>query len=178
SEAPVVAAVPAPAPAPPVPAARPSAGPPPVVEPPPRASARFAWPVHGEILSEFGSKADGMHNDGINIAAPQGTEVFAAENGVVAYAGNELRGFGNLLLIRHADGWMTAYAHLDRMAVRRGDRVGRGQSIGTIGSTGSVSVPQLHFEVRKGSRAVDPKGLLDDRQVSRDVSPGVRPGPG
>jgi murein DD-endopeptidase MepM/ murein hydrolase activator NlpD len=171
---------PAPAPAPtPVVQPVPTPSPPAAEEAPPRSSGRFAWPAQGKILSEFGPKSGGLHNDGINIAAPQGTPVFSAENGVVAYAGNELRGFGNLLLIRHANGWMTAYAHLGGMQVARGDKVTRGQKIGTVGSTGSVGEPQLHFEVRKGSRAVDPREFLDGKKnVSRAVSQGDRPGPG
>jgi murein DD-endopeptidase MepM/ murein hydrolase activator NlpD len=80
----------------------------------------------------------------------------AAENGVVAYAGNELRGFGNLLLVKHAEGWTTAYAHADSLLVGRGDRVRKGQKIATVGASGNVSRPQLHFELRKDGRAVDP----------------------
>ncbi|WP_246148215.1 peptidoglycan DD-metalloendopeptidase family protein [Skermanella pratensis] len=169
-------AVPAPpAAAPPVAAARPPA----IETPEPRSSGRFQWPVRGTILSEFGPKPGGLHNDGLNISAPKGTTVVAAENGVVAYAGNELRGFGNLLLIRHADGWMSAYAHLDEMLVDRGATVKRGQKIGTVGSTGNVSSPQLHFELRKSNRAMDPRDhLAGERRVSRDASPDGRPGPG
>jgi len=147
--------------------------------PPPRGGARFLWPVKGKVLSMFGPKPDGMHNDGVNIAAPKGTPVVAADNGVVAYAGNELRGFGNLLLVRHADGWITAYAHLDRMEVDRGARVKRGQVIGRVGQSGTVTSPQLHFEVRKGSHAVDPREHLDgSQQVSEAASPAGRQDPG
>ena len=121
---------------------------------------RPSWPVSGTILSEFGPKSGGLHNDGINIAAAKGTAVRAADEGTVAYAGNELKGFGNLVLVRHADGWMTAYAHLDRMDVDRGAPVKRGQIIGTVGATGNVRAPQLHFELRRGSRAVDPRERL------------------
>ncbi|UEM18765.1 peptidoglycan DD-metalloendopeptidase family protein [Skermanella mucosa] len=160
---------------PPVAAARPPA----IETPEPRSSGRFQWPVRGTILSEFGPKPGGLHNDGLNISAPKGSAVVAAENGVVAYAGNELRGFGNLLLIRHADGWMSAYAHLDEMLVDRGATVKRGQKIGTVGSTGNVSSPQLHFELRKSNRAMDPRDHLSgERRVSRDASPDGRPGPG
>jgi murein DD-endopeptidase MepM/ murein hydrolase activator NlpD len=113
-------------------------------------------PVHGRLVSTYGPAAGGTHNDGINIAAPKGTPVLAADDGVVAYAGNELRGFGNLVLLKHADGWVTAYAHCDTITVRRGERVKRGQPIGTVGATGSVDEPQLHFEVRRGTRALDP----------------------
>jgi murein DD-endopeptidase MepM/ murein hydrolase activator NlpD len=129
-------------------------------EPAPRGSERFLWPVKGKVISSFGPKKGGFNNDGINIAAPEGATVVAADNGVVAYAGNELRGFGNLLLIRHADGWVTAYAHNEKLLVKRGERVKRGQAIAQIGSTGSVSAPQLHFEVRKGTDPVDPLKYL------------------
>jgi murein DD-endopeptidase MepM/ murein hydrolase activator NlpD len=131
-----------------------------IPQPPPRAGSKFLWPVRGRVILGYGPKRNGLHNDGINIKAPHGTPVRAAENGVVAYTGNELRGFGNLLLIKHAGGWVTAYAHTDRVLVRRGERVRRGQTIGRVGSTGSVGSPQLHFEVRKGTRAVDPTRLL------------------
>ena len=131
--------------------------------PPPRAGGSFLWPVKGEVLAEFGPLANkGQHNDGINIAAPKGTPVRAAENGTVAYVGNELKGFGNLLLIKHADGWITAYAHNDHLMVKRGDQVRRGQTIATVGSSGSVTTPQLHFEIRKGTEAVNPNEYLRD----------------
>jgi murein DD-endopeptidase MepM/ murein hydrolase activator NlpD len=132
-----------------------------LTSPPARAASRFLWPVRGRVISNFGPRAGGLHNDGINIAAPKGAPILAAENGVVAYAGQGLRGFGNLLLIKHAGGWTTAYAHAERLLVRRGDLVKRGQTIGTIGSTGGVGRPQLHFEVRRGARAIDPRGELD-----------------
>ncbi len=134
---------------------------PPPLDPPPRNASSFLWPVKGKLLSAFGAKPGGLYNDGINIAAPKNTEVRAAANGIVAYAGNELRGYGNLLLIRHRGGWITAYAHNDRLLVGRGDVVKRGQGIARVGNTGSVTAPQLHFEIRRGSRAVDPKTLLD-----------------
>ena len=136
-----------------------------IPRPPPRQGGKFLWPLQGQILSSYGPKSGGLHNDGVNIAAPRGTPIRAAENGVVAYRGNELRGFGNLLLIKHGDGWVTAYAHADEILVRRGERVERGQVIARVGSTGNVSQPQLHFEVRKGVRAVDPSRLLE-AQVS------------
>lgn len=128
--------------------------------PPPRAGGRFTWPVRGTILSAFGAKPGGLHNDGINIAAKAGSPVRAADNGVVAYSGNELRGFGNLLLVKHAGGWMTAYAHNAKLLVARGTRVTRGQVIANAGATGSVTRPQLHFEIRKGKAAVDPSRYL------------------
>ena len=136
---------------------RPPPHPPPLLaRPPPRISGKFAWPLRGRILVKFGPRGGGVHNDGINIAARAGTPVRAAEDGIVAYAGNELRGFGNLLLIRHAGNWMSAYAHSRVVLVRRGDRVKRGQTIARVGSTGNVTRPQLHFELRKGDEAVNP----------------------
>ncbi|HEX9461374.1 MAG TPA: peptidoglycan DD-metalloendopeptidase family protein [Alphaproteobacteria bacterium] len=123
-------------------------------------SGRFLWPVRGTIVSDFGGKPGGLQNDGINIAAPRGTAIRAAEGGMVVYAGNELRGFGNLLLVKHRDGWITAYAHAEELLVRRGDEVRRGQVIARVGATGSVGSPQLHFEVRKGSRPLNPHDYL------------------
>src|SRR5579859_4086325 len=120
--------------------------------PPPRSGRSFLWPVQGEVLSKYGPMSGGTQNDGINIKAPEGTPVLAADAGTVAYAGNELRGYGNLILIKHADGWMTAYAHNSRLLVTRGQKVQRGQVIARVGATGAVTEPQLHFEVRRGSR--------------------------
>ena len=121
-----------------------------------RSSSKFSWPVRGKILSGFGPKNGGLVNDGINIAAESGTLVRAAENGVVAYAGNEVRGMGNLIIMQHSDGWMTVYAHLSSMTVKRGDKINVGQPIGKIGQTGKVDKPQLHFEIRKGTKAYNP----------------------
>jgi murein DD-endopeptidase MepM/ murein hydrolase activator NlpD len=135
-------------------------------KPPARASSTFLWPVRGKIISRYGAKQGGRHNDGINIGVSRGTTVVAAENGVVAYAGNELRGFGNLLLIKHADGYMTAYAHNENLLVGRGAKVKRGQPIARVGSTGSVGSPQLHFEIRKGRKAVDPMRYLPRQSAS------------
>lgn len=140
-----------------IPPRKPSA---PVPPPPARTGKGFVWPVKGPLLSSFGVKDGGLRNDGINIKANRGTPVRAAENGVVAYAGNEIRGFGNLLLIKHADGYVTAYAHNEDLVVQRGQKVKRGQKIATVGSSGSVARPQLHFEVRKGRRPQDPKKYL------------------
>ncbi|MEX1108741.1 MAG: LysM peptidoglycan-binding domain-containing M23 family metallopeptidase [Dongiaceae bacterium] len=133
-----------------------------LIEPAARANSTFLWPVNGKVISEFGGAEDGLHNDGINIAAPRGTPVRAAENGVVVYAGNELRGFGNLLLVRHADGFVSAYAHNESLLVERGATVARGQTIARVGSSGSVTSPQLHFELRRGTEAVDPREYLSD----------------
>lgn len=125
-----------------------------------RSSSKFAWPVRGKILSNYGAKSNGLFNDGINIGATRGTAVKAAENGVVAYAGNEVKGMGNLIIIQHASGWMTVYAHMDSLAVRRGTRVSVGQKIGTVGASGKVDTPQLHFEIRKGTKAYNPSAYL------------------
>jgi murein DD-endopeptidase MepM/ murein hydrolase activator NlpD len=133
--------------------------------PPPGSRRGFIWPVKGEVIAEFGTTGKGQHNDGINIAVPRGTPVLAADDGVVAYAGNELRGFGNLLLIKHADGWMSAYAHNEVLLVKRGDLVKRGQRIAKVGDSGGVSRPQLHFELRQGTRAVDPAALLGAKVI-------------
>ncbi len=125
-----------------------------------RSSSKFSWPVRGKILSHYGAKSGGLFNDGINIGASRGTAVKAAENGVVAYAGNEVKGMGNLVIIQHSGGWMTVYAHMDSMSVRRGARVSVGQKIGTVGATGKVDQPQLHFEIRKGTKAYNPSSYL------------------
>lgn len=132
----------------------------PMKKPPPQTGKGFMWPVKGKVISGFGPKKQGRQNDGINIAVRRGTPVRAAQSGVVAYVGNELRGFGNLVLIQHADGWVSAYAHNDQLLVSRGDVVHRGQIIAEAGSTGSVDTPQLHFQLRKGKRAVDPRKHL------------------
>jgi murein DD-endopeptidase MepM/ murein hydrolase activator NlpD len=120
------------------------------------AAPSFRWPVRGRVITAFGAKTNGQQNDGINLAVPEGTAVRAAEDGVVAYAGNELKGYGNLILVRHANGFVTAYAHASEISVKRGDQVRRGQVIAKSGQTGSVTSPQLHFEIRKGSSPVDP----------------------
>jgi len=125
-----------------------------------RSSSKFSWPIRGKILSAYGAKNNGLFNDGINIAASLGAAVKAAENGVVAYAGNEVKGMGNLIIIQHSDGWMTVYAHLDSMSVKRGARVNVGTQIGRVGKTGKVDQPQLHFEIRKGTKAYNPTKYL------------------
>lgn len=122
--------------------------------------AGFIWPVRGKVISSYGPKAGHLHNDGINIAAPRGAAVMAAADGSVAYVGNALSSYGNLVLIRHDSGLVTAYAHLDRVHVARGAKVKRGQAIGSVGSTGTVATPQLHFEVRKGIESLDPARYL------------------
>jgi murein DD-endopeptidase MepM/ murein hydrolase activator NlpD len=120
----------------------------------------FRWPVRGRIIAGFGARANGTQNDGINLAVPEGTPIKAADDGVVAYAGNELKGYGNLVLIRHSDGYVSAYANASQLLVKRGERVRRGQVIARAGQTGNVTSPQLHFEIRKGSTPVDPRKYL------------------
>ena len=117
---------------------------------------KFSWPVRGTIVSKYGTIGKGRANDGINIKAARGATVKAADKGSVAYAGNELKGFGNLILIKHDDGWITAYAHNDKLLVKKGQRVTRGEKIATVGSTGGVNTPQLHFEIRSGKNPVNP----------------------
>lgn len=121
---------------------------------------RFAWPVEGRTISSFGPKSGGRHNDGINISAPAGTPVRAAEDGVVAYAGDEVEGYGNLVLLRHAEGWVSAYAHNAENLVSRGQTVLKGDVIASVGASGGVSRPQSHFELRRGTEAVDPLPYL------------------
>ena len=121
----------------------------------------FRWPVRGRVIAGFGPKPNGLQNDGINLAVPEGTPVKAADDGVVAYAGNELKGYGNLVLVRHSNGFVTAYAHASEIMVKRGDSVKRGQVIAKSGQTGSVTSPQLHFEIRKGATPVDPSQYLN-----------------
>ncbi|WP_245279396.1 M23 family metallopeptidase [Xanthobacter sp. 91] len=117
---------------------------------------QFRAPVRGRVIASYGPKPGGAHNDGVNFAVPEGTAVRAAEDGTVAYAGNELKGYGNLVLIKHADGYVTAYANNSELTVKRGDTVRRGQIVAKAGQSGNVSSPQLHFEIRKGSTPVDP----------------------
>jgi murein DD-endopeptidase MepM/ murein hydrolase activator NlpD len=120
----------------------------------------FVWPVSGRVISDFGATATGGRNDGINIAASTGTPIHASASGTVTYAGDELKNYGNLVLIRHAGGYTTAYAHADRLLVSRGDFVARGQVIGYAGDTGDVTSPQLHFEIRNGTAPVNPRSYL------------------
>jgi murein DD-endopeptidase MepM/ murein hydrolase activator NlpD len=121
----------------------------------------FRWPVRGKVITAYGAKANGKANDGINLAVPEGTPVKAAEDGVVAYSGNELKGYGNLVLVRHSNGYVTAYAHASELLVKRGDTIKRGQVIAKSGQSGEVGSPQLHFEIRKGSSPVDPLQFLN-----------------
>ena len=120
----------------------------------------FRWPANGRVIASFGTSPTGVQNDGINLALPEGTSVKSAEDGVVAYAGNELKGYGNLVLVRHPNGYVTAYAHAKEILVKRGDQVKRGQVIAKSGQTGNVNAPQLHFEIRKGASPLDPMRFL------------------
>jgi murein DD-endopeptidase MepM/ murein hydrolase activator NlpD len=121
----------------------------------------FRWPVRGKVITSYGAKTNGKSNDGINLAVPEGTPVKAAEDGVVAYSGNELKGYGNLVLVRHSNGYVTAYAHASELLVKRGETIKRGQIIAKSGQSGEVGSPQLHFEIRKGSSPVDPLQFLN-----------------
>jgi murein DD-endopeptidase MepM/ murein hydrolase activator NlpD len=143
--------------------------PPPAPTPPATSSAQAAaitapppmvWPVQGPVLSGYGPKGQGVNNDGVNIGAPKGAPVVAAANGIIVYAGNEMKGFGNLVLIRHEGGWVTAYAYLDRVLVNKDAVVAQGDMIGTVGRSGNISSPQLHFETRHEGKAVDPNGVV------------------
>jgi murein DD-endopeptidase MepM/ murein hydrolase activator NlpD len=127
---------------------------------PPADAPAFAWPVSGRVVSDFGTTANGGQNDGINIAATMGTPIRASASGTVSYAGDELKNYGNLVLLKHAGGYTTAYAHAERLLVARGDTVTRGQVIGYVGQTGDVASPQLHFEIRAATTPVNPRSYL------------------
>jgi murein DD-endopeptidase MepM/ murein hydrolase activator NlpD len=128
---------------------------------------QFRWPIRGRVISEFGKQANGTKNDGINLSVPTGAAIVAAESGTVVYSGNQLKGFGNLVLIRHKNGWSTAYAHVSKMLVKKGQTVRRGQVIAKSGQTGSVSRPQLHFEIRRGTTPYDPRKILAGTKVAQ-----------
>ena len=157
--------------APPVPTPRPAYAPVGSAQPrsptaaayaPATGAAAFAWPVNGNVISGFGTAANGERNDGINIAAAMGTPIRASAGGTVSYA-DTLNGYGNLVLIKHSNGYVTAYAHADRILVARGDFVAKGQVIGYAGQTGDVTSPQVHFEIRDGTTPVDPQRYLTAR---------------
>jgi hypothetical protein len=128
----------------------------------------FRWPLRGRVTTNFGAKTVGGSSDGIDLAVPVGTAVRAADDGVVAYAGNELKGYGNLVLIRHANGFVTAYANASEINVKRNDQVHRGQVIAKSGQTGSAATPQLHFEIRKDSTPVDPMQYLVEEPLVKN----------
>ena len=131
-----------------------------IVAPSLAGSSGFSWPVQGEIIAEFGPSQRGIHNDGVNIAASEGASVGAAAKGRVAYVGTNIKSFGKLVLVKHDGGIITAYAHLGDISVTEGDIVTAGQSIGTIGRSGRVDSPQLHFEIRKSRQPIDPRSLI------------------
>jgi murein DD-endopeptidase MepM/ murein hydrolase activator NlpD len=139
-------------------------------KPPSLSGDGFVWPVRGKVVNGFGDKPDGTRNDGLNIAAPAGTPVLASENGIVVYADDKLPGYGNMLLIRHAGGFTTAYAHAQTLLVKVGDRVRRGQRIATVGTTGGLRTPQLHFELRTGRDAIDPQRYLQADSSHTEVA--------
>lgn len=121
---------------------------------------KFSWPVNGPVISKFGLNSLGQQNDGINIKARSGSYVKAADDGVIGYASNGLKGYGNLILIRHKSGWLTAYAHNQKLLVKKGQKVKKGQNIALVGETGNVSSPQLHFEIRYKTKVVNPQNYL------------------
>jgi murein DD-endopeptidase MepM/ murein hydrolase activator NlpD len=134
----------------------------PVDRSPVPANVAFAWPVSGQVISGFGAARNGERNDGINISASRNAPIRAAASGTVSYA-DSLNGYGNLVLIKHSNGYVTAYAHADRLLVARGDFVVKGQVIGYAGQTGDVTSPQVHFEIRNGTTPVDPERYLTAR---------------
>lgn len=131
-------------------------------EPPPSGDTHFIWPVAGHVISGFGVSANGERNDGVNIATAEGAPVRAVAAGTVTYAGNELRQYGNLIIIKHSNGYITVYAHEASIGVKKGDQVNQGQVIGAAGATGGVEQPELHFEVRYNTKPVNPRPLLSE----------------
>ncbi len=123
-------------------------------------NSKFIWPVKGKLISKYGKSSDGFFNDGININTKLNQEVGASNDGIIIYSGNEIPGYGNLVLIKHSQNWITAYAHLGKVSIEKGDKVKKGQIIGLVGKTGNVGKPQLHFEIRKGKEAVNPLNYL------------------
>jgi murein DD-endopeptidase MepM/ murein hydrolase activator NlpD len=132
------------------------------VAPPEAAPAgpAFRWPARGRVINIYGARVNGATNDGIDLAVPEGTAVRSADDGVVAYAGNELKGYGNLVLVRHANGFVTAYANGSELMVKRNDQIHKGQVVMKSGQTGNAATPQLHFEIRRNSAPVDPMQFL------------------
>ena len=123
-------------------------------------TSKFIWPVKGKLLSKYGKSKEGFYNDGINIDSKKGTKVMSSQAGKVIYCGNEIPGYGNLILIKHSKNWITAYAHLNEVFTEKGKNVSKGEIIGSVGNTGNVRSPQLHFEIRKGKESVNPLKLL------------------
>jgi murein DD-endopeptidase MepM/ murein hydrolase activator NlpD len=120
---------------------------------------RFEWPVRGKIVQTYGTQG-GQKSDGIDIATEKGAPVKAADGGTVVYSGNEVRGMGNLLLVSHANGYITAYGYNDELLVKKGDTVKKGQVIAKAGISGAAADPRLHFEVRHSGKTVDPVSVL------------------
>lgn len=141
---------------PPVVKTAPIATPTPITPPKQDVPKGFIWPVEGDVVRQFGKTYDGIKNDGISISAPAGTSVSSAEDGEIAYIGNSIQGMGNMILVRHSNGYITVYAHLEETLVAKGDRVTKGDIIGTVGQTGKPDTPQLHFEIRQGKTALNP----------------------
>ena len=123
-------------------------------------TSKFIWPVKGKLISKYGKSKEGFYNDGINIDSKKGTKVMSSQAGKVIYCGNEIPGYGNLILIKHSKNWITAYAHLNEVFTEKGKKVIKGEIIGSVGNTGNVRSPQLHFEIRKGKESVNPLKLL------------------
>ncbi|MCA3270021.1 MAG: peptidoglycan DD-metalloendopeptidase family protein [Thalassospira sp.] len=136
-----------------------------------RKGALMAWPVQGRVVADYGDVGKGQRNDGINIAAAKGSPVRAADNGIVAYVGDKIKGFGNLVLLRHPGGFVTAYAHNDKITVRPGSYVKRGETIALVGNTGAIDEPQVHFQVRKGKSPVDPLAYLERVPATPNTKP-------
>ncbi len=125
-----------------------------------KSTNKFIWPVKGKLISKYGKSKEGFYNDGINIDSQKGAIVISSQDGKVIYSGNEIPGYGNLILIKHSKNWITAYAHLSEVFIEKGRLVKRGERIGSVGSTGNVRSPQLHFEIRKGKESVNPLEFL------------------
>lgn len=130
------------------------------------ANMAFRWPAEGEVISRFGPKTNGLSNDGINIASAKGDPIWAAADGEVVYVGSDLEGYGNLLILRHRDGWMTSYAHAEEFLLNKGDAAAQGDVLGYVGTSGSVKTPQLHFSVREGKIPIDPESVLGQQIAS------------
>ena len=125
---------------------------------------QFSWPLKGKVVKSFGAiEKDGSTNDGINIEAPEGSPVMAVADGTVGYSTNQLKGFGNLIFIKHENNIISVYAHLKDIHVVKGDKIKKGQRIGTVGKTGTVKTAQLHFEIRKKTKSIDPLSMLDSK---------------
>jgi murein DD-endopeptidase MepM/ murein hydrolase activator NlpD len=127
---------------------------------PASAGPKFIRPIQGEVIGKFGNEQDGTFSDGIKIKAAKGADVKAADAGEVVYSGNQLQGYGNMIIVRHSNGYLTSYAHLESLDLKKGAKIGQGEVLGRVGDTGNVSEPQLHFGVREGREPVDPLKFL------------------